>query len=158
MEEWYSTNWGNRVANFDVRKSAHHHTIQIIQPTRCNSFTSLLLDVYVWLNMFRAPLLPLSGAYNCTRSLWIYRWIVAVGTLLVVVCRRFIWRAANGHNTVHGNAGQKNRQRTGNLELTIELLYISGAYFIVSFITYLLLEILWQSVIHLLSRGVRLFL
>jgi len=27
--------------------------VQIIQPTRCNSFTSLLLDVYVWLNMFR---------------------------------------------------------------------------------------------------------
>ena len=28
--------------------------LQINQPTRCNSFTSLLLDVYVWLNMFRA--------------------------------------------------------------------------------------------------------
>jgi hypothetical protein len=38
---------------FDVRKSVHHHPIQIIQPTRCNSFTSLLLDVYVWFNMFR---------------------------------------------------------------------------------------------------------
>jgi len=25
---------------FDVCKSVHHHTIQIIQPTRCNSFTS----------------------------------------------------------------------------------------------------------------------
>ena len=33
----------------------HHHTIQINQPTRCNSFTGLLIDVYVWLNMFRAP-------------------------------------------------------------------------------------------------------
>jgi len=43
---------------FDVRKSVHHHTIQINQPTRCNSLTSLLLDVYVWLNMFRAPLRP----------------------------------------------------------------------------------------------------
>jgi len=31
----------------------HHHTIQIDQPTRCNSFISLLLDVYVSLNMFR---------------------------------------------------------------------------------------------------------
>jgi len=29
-------------------------TIQINQPTWCNSFTSLLLDVYVWLNMSRA--------------------------------------------------------------------------------------------------------
>jgi len=46
----------------------------------------------------------------------------------------------------------------GNLELDTELLYISGAYFILSLITYLLLEILWHSVIHLLSRGVRLFL
>jgi hypothetical protein len=46
----------------DVRKSVPHHTIQIIQPTRCNSFTSLLLDVYVWLNMFRASLRPSSGA------------------------------------------------------------------------------------------------
>jgi hypothetical protein len=25
---------------FDVRKSVHHHTTQINQPTRCNSFTS----------------------------------------------------------------------------------------------------------------------
>jgi hypothetical protein len=32
------------------------YTIQINQPTSCNSFTSLLLDVYVWLNIFRAPL------------------------------------------------------------------------------------------------------
>jgi hypothetical protein len=29
-------------------------TIQIIQTTRCNSYTSLLLDVYVWLYTFRA--------------------------------------------------------------------------------------------------------
>ena len=63
--------------NFDVRKSMHHHTIQINQPTRCNSFRSLLLDVYVWLNMFRAPLRTSSGVYNCTRSLWLYRWSVA---------------------------------------------------------------------------------
>ena len=42
----------NEEIPFEVCKSVHHHTIQIIQPTRCNSFTSLLLDVYVWLNMF----------------------------------------------------------------------------------------------------------
>ena len=59
--------------------------MQINQPTRCNGFTSLLLDVYVWLNMFRASLRPSSGAYNCTRSLWFYRWRVAVRALLVVV-------------------------------------------------------------------------
>jgi len=70
---------------FDVRKSMHHHTIQINQPTRGKNFTGLLLDVYVWLNMFRAPLRPSSGAYNCTRSLWFYRCSGVVGALLFVV-------------------------------------------------------------------------
>jgi len=60
-------------------------TFQIIQPTRCNSFTSLLIDVYVCLNMFRASPRPSSGAYNCTRSLWFYRWREATRALLVVV-------------------------------------------------------------------------
>jgi len=54
---------------FDVRKSVHHHTIQINQPTTCNSFRSLLLDVYVWLNMFRTPLRPSLGEYNSNRGL-----------------------------------------------------------------------------------------
>jgi len=67
------------VKTFDVPKSVHYHTIQINKPTRCNRFTSLLLDVYVWLNTFRAPLRPSSGAYNCTRSLWFYCWSVVVG-------------------------------------------------------------------------------
>ena len=71
---------------FDVRKSVHHHTIQVNQLTRCSSFTGLLLDVYVWLNMFQAPLRPSSRAYNCIRSLWFYRSSEAVGALLVVVC------------------------------------------------------------------------
>jgi len=53
--------------------------IQIIQPTRCNSFTSLLLDVYVWLIVFRASPRPSSGAYNCTRSLRFYCWREAAG-------------------------------------------------------------------------------
>jgi len=75
----------NRLYTFNVRKSVHHHTIQISQLTRCNTVTSLLLHVYVWLNMFRAPLRPSSGAYKCTRSLCFYRWSVAVGALLVVV-------------------------------------------------------------------------
>jgi len=51
--------------------------IQIIQPTRCNSFTSLLLDAYVWLNTFRASPRSSPGAYNCTRSLWFNRWTAA---------------------------------------------------------------------------------
>jgi hypothetical protein len=56
--------WNKKIfqTKFDVRKSVYHHTIQIIQPTRCNSFTSLLLDVYVWVNMFRASPRPSSGA------------------------------------------------------------------------------------------------
>jgi hypothetical protein len=37
-------------------------TIQINQPTRCNNFSSLLLDGYVRLNMFRASSCPSSGA------------------------------------------------------------------------------------------------
>jgi hypothetical protein len=46
--------------------------IQIIQPTKCKNFTSLLLDVYAWLNMFRVSPRPSSEAYNCTKSLWFY--------------------------------------------------------------------------------------
>jgi hypothetical protein len=45
-----------------VCKSVHYHTIPINQPTRCNNFLSLLLDVYVQLNMFRASSHPSSGA------------------------------------------------------------------------------------------------
>ena len=36
--------------------------IQINQPTRCKNFSSLLLDVYVQLNMFRASSRPSLGA------------------------------------------------------------------------------------------------
>jgi hypothetical protein len=70
----------------------HHHTIQINKPTRCNSFTSLLLDVYVWLNMFQALPRPSSGAYNCISSLWLYRLSMAVAALLVVV-----WQTATNN-------------------------------------------------------------
>ena len=47
---------------FKVCKSVHHHTIQMNQLTGCNNFSSLLLDVYVQLNMFRASSRPSSGA------------------------------------------------------------------------------------------------
>ena len=40
----------------------HYHTIQINQPTRCNNFSSLLLDVCVQLNMFRTSSRSSSGA------------------------------------------------------------------------------------------------
>jgi hypothetical protein len=36
--------------------------IEINKPTRCNSFKSLLLNVYVQLKMFRASSRPSSGA------------------------------------------------------------------------------------------------
>jgi len=36
--------------------------IQINRPTRCNNFSSLLLDIYLQLNMFRASSRPSSGA------------------------------------------------------------------------------------------------
>jgi hypothetical protein len=68
------------------------NSIRINQPTRRNSFTSLLLDVYVWLNMFRALPRPSSGAYNCISSLWFYRWIVVVAELLFVV-----WQTTNNN-------------------------------------------------------------
>jgi len=89
---------------FDVRKSVHYYTIQINQPTRCNSFTSLLLDVYVWLNMFRVPSRPWSGAHSCTRSLWFYRWSVGVVALLVVVCQTTTNNATTAPDDGRGNA------------------------------------------------------
>jgi hypothetical protein len=75
----------NTAILFKVCKSVHHHTIQINQPTRCNNFSSLLLDVYVRLNMSRAFSRPSLGAQNCCSSLWFYRWSVVVAVLLVVV-------------------------------------------------------------------------
>jgi hypothetical protein len=47
---------------FEVCMSVHHHTIPVNQQTRCNNFPSLLLDVYVRLNMFWASARPSSGA------------------------------------------------------------------------------------------------
>jgi len=49
-------------SRFKVCKSVHHHTIPIIQPNRYKNFSSLLLDVYVQLNMFRASSRPSPGA------------------------------------------------------------------------------------------------
>ena len=54
---------------FKVCKSVHHHTIQINQPTRCNNFSSLLLDVYLKLNMFLASSRPSSGAQQLQQPL-----------------------------------------------------------------------------------------
>jgi len=77
----------NNGFEFKVCKSVHHHSFQINQPTRCNNFSSLLIDVYsyVQLNMFRAFSRPSSGLNKCSSSLWFYRWIVVIAVLLVVV-------------------------------------------------------------------------
>jgi hypothetical protein len=71
--------------SFERIKCIYVYLIPINQLTRCNNFTNLLLDLYVWLNMFRVLLRPSSGAYNCINSLWFYHWSVAVTALLVVV-------------------------------------------------------------------------
>jgi hypothetical protein len=87
--QWVKESWNGKCRKADLLAKEQStwmnrvwfmttYVFQINQPTRCNSFTSLLLDVYVWLNMFRAPPRPSSGAYNCTSSLWFYRCRVAV--------------------------------------------------------------------------------
>jgi hypothetical protein len=39
-------------------------------------FYKFITWCFVWLNMFREPPCPSSGAYNCINSLWFYRWSV----------------------------------------------------------------------------------
>jgi hypothetical protein len=51
-----------KINKFKICKSVRHHKFQINQPTRCDNFSSLLLDVYVQLNVLRASSRPLSGA------------------------------------------------------------------------------------------------
>jgi hypothetical protein len=53
-----------RGEKFQWHKTATGIQIQIpiIQPTKCNKFSSLLLEVYVQLNTFRASSRPSSGA------------------------------------------------------------------------------------------------
>jgi hypothetical protein len=57
--------WGvrerfNQVMQFTLTERVR--SFQINQPTRCKNFSSLLLDVYVQLNMFRASSRLSSGA------------------------------------------------------------------------------------------------
>ena len=52
----------SKFLKFKICQSVHRQTIPINQPTRCNNFSSLLLDVYVQLNMFWASSRPSSGA------------------------------------------------------------------------------------------------
>ena len=50
------------LTELDLSINGHSISIQINQPTRCNNFSSLLLDVYVQLNMFRASSRPSSAS------------------------------------------------------------------------------------------------
>jgi hypothetical protein len=59
---------------------------------------------FVSLNMFRAPPRPSSGAYNCTNTLWFYRWSVVVAALLVVV------RPVAGQTTTNNMLSETKRQ------------------------------------------------
>ena len=54
----------------DVRGSVHHNIIHKENPTRCNSVSKFLFNIYVKFNIFWATHGPSSGAYNCTSSLW----------------------------------------------------------------------------------------
>jgi hypothetical protein len=56
--------------NYDLNKSGNK--MQLF-------FRSLLLDVHMWLNMFRASPCPSSGAYNCTRNIRFYLWKETAG-------------------------------------------------------------------------------
>jgi hypothetical protein len=47
---------------FTITCQTTTHVIQTNQATRCNNFSSLLLEVYVQLNMFRASSRPSAGA------------------------------------------------------------------------------------------------
>ena len=68
-----------------VRKSLHHHAIQISQPTRCNDFSSLFLDVYYGSTCFGRPHAHHQELNICSSSLWFYSWSVEVAVLLLVV-------------------------------------------------------------------------
>ena len=97
----YFTNLPSVIKNSHSRYS----TLRKVIVAKCDSNNSTnkmqqfhnFIDVYVWLNMFRAPLRTSSGAYNCTRRLWFYRWSVVVGALLVVVWPDHDQQRSNHH-------------------------------------------------------------
>jgi len=63
----------------------HHPTFQINQSTRCNNFSSLLLYVYVQLNMFGRHQANHQELNNCSSSLWFYPRSMVIAVLLVVI-------------------------------------------------------------------------
>ena len=73
------------IYKFKFCKSVHHRTIQINQPTRCNYFSSLLLEFIYDSTCFGRPHAHHHELNNCSSSLWFYRWSVVVAVLLVVL-------------------------------------------------------------------------
>jgi len=63
----------------------HHHRFQVSQPTRCNSFSSLLLGFTYSSTSFWRPYAHHQQLSNYSSSLWFYRWSVVVAVLLIVV-------------------------------------------------------------------------
>jgi len=54
----------------------HHHAVQINQPTRCNSYTSLLLEGLRVVQHVSGASTPIIRNLNCINSLWFHRWSV----------------------------------------------------------------------------------
>jgi hypothetical protein len=68
--------------HWQVRASSYNSN-KLTNPMQ--QFYKFITWRFVSINMFKAPLRPSSGAYNCINSLWFYRWNVVVAVLLVVV-------------------------------------------------------------------------
>jgi hypothetical protein len=84
----------------DVGKSVHHHTIQINEPTRCNSFTRLLLDVYVSLKCFgrlHAHHQELTTALTASGF--------TIGALVIAALLVVVWPAGLAGRPDHDNNG-----------------------------------------------------
>jgi len=57
----------------EFRGSVHHSTINKEKSNKMQQYIKILLfHIYMKLNMFRMTHSPLSGAENCTGSLWFF--------------------------------------------------------------------------------------
>jgi len=63
----------------------HHYLFQINHQLDATVSPSLLFDIYLQLNMFRASSRPSSGAYKLQQQPLVYRRNVVVAVMMVVV-------------------------------------------------------------------------